>query len=148
MSRQPLQQHAGGPTSRDVLTPNLTQKMLKYHSLPRHKLAAHTESGLAAAGILTSALGRRDGAHITLTGTLMLSAHARSLALEFLASDPTAPLGLAEGAPGHAGGHTGHAGVPGLAGALTTHARRPPGPVAPPPPRPPTPAYPSDPPPA
>ena len=67
---------AGAPP-RDVLQPALNTSILKYHSAPRARLVAHTELGLASAGVLGAALGRRDGDLITLTGCIVLAPYAR-----------------------------------------------------------------------
>ena len=72
---------AGAP--RDVLQPALSTSILKYHTIPRARLVAHTELGLASAGVLGAALGRRDGDTINLTGCIVLAPYAR----EHLPSD-------------------------------------------------------------
>ena len=71
----------GSPTAvtRDIMVPALTPKLLKYHTVPWKKLGNYTELQLAAAGVSTSALGRRDGASITVTGCINLTPHAQHL---------------------------------------------------------------------
>ena len=64
---------------RDVLQPALANALLKYHTMPRARLVAQTELGLASAGILGPALGTRDGNQITLSSCITLTAHARDL---------------------------------------------------------------------
>jgi hypothetical protein len=66
-----------GTQPRDVLQPALTTQIIAYHSTAVHRLVETTELGLAAAGVLNTALGHRQGLEITLTGSIILSDHAR-----------------------------------------------------------------------
>ena len=67
----------GVQPTRDVLQPALNPATIKYHSISRQRLVESTEQGLAAAGVLPTYLGARDGLNVTLTGCISLSEHAR-----------------------------------------------------------------------
>jgi hypothetical protein len=69
--------HHGVSAPRDVLQPALMPQTISYHTTSRQRLVENTELGLAAAGVLPSALGVRDGMRITLAGCISLSDHAR-----------------------------------------------------------------------
>jgi len=76
------------PHARDVLQPALATAILKYHSIPRVKLVAQTELGLASAGVIGVALGDRTGDQITLSSCINLTAHARELLPPALGGSP------------------------------------------------------------
>ena len=78
MSRPGPDPSTGNVTARDVLQPSFTTQNLSYHSVTRRRLVELTELGLAATGVLPSALGLREGDTITLAGCIVLNDHARS----------------------------------------------------------------------
>jgi len=51
---------------------------IPYHTTSRARLIETTEIGLAAAGVLPTFLGNRDGMRITLTGCISLTELARA----------------------------------------------------------------------
>ena len=60
------------------MQPSFTTHTIPYHSVMRRRLVESTELGLATAGVLPSALGRREGDTITLSACVTLTDHARS----------------------------------------------------------------------
>ena len=78
MSRSGPDPATGSVTARDVLQPSFTTQTILYHTVTRRRLVELTELGLAATGVLPSALGLREDDTITLTGCIVLNDHARS----------------------------------------------------------------------
>ena len=66
-------------SSKDLLKPSMTPVVLKYHTVPKDRLAELTQRDLASCGIPARALGRVSTEHrVTLVGCVAVNEHARS----------------------------------------------------------------------